>query len=83
MTQDYGPRVPKDYTSEMRQDAIKHLHDEDLVLLDFLDACVLLDISKTLAYALARKDELPGAARIGDHWRVRREVLRKFLYGEE
>ena len=83
MMQDLEPRSPKDYTEEMHADAVRKLDDENRVLVDFIAACVLLEISRPHAYGLARKDELPGCIRLGNTWKVRRAVLKKFLYGEE
>ena len=77
-----GIRIPGEFTPEIRQEALKQLHDEDRIIIDFLFACVLLDIGKSTGYALARTGDMPGALRLKDTWKVRRADLKKFLYGE-
>ena len=62
---------------------MKDLNDEALVLLDFRCGCILLNISTPSGHAMARKNELPGAIRLGHTWRFRRIPLRNFLYGIE
>ena len=82
MTQDYGPRVPKDYTSEMRQEATEKLNDENLQVLEMVDVCIHLGIGRNQGYLLARTNKLPGALRIGNQWNVSREVFKGYLKGD-
>jgi len=82
-------RSPKDWTPEMREQAIARLNDENFIFLDFTDGCVLLNISKSFGYEKARAGELPGVvrslkgSRLGNQWQFRRIPLKKYLYGEE
>jgi hypothetical protein len=79
----WGRRSPKDFTPEMRQEALGQLNDETRIFMSFTHGCVLLDISRPWAYALARKGELVGARHIGSAWKFQRETLKNFLYGKE
>lgn len=47
------------------------------------DAAKALGIGRNLAYALARKGELPGVLRLGARYVVRRAVLEGVLRGED
>jgi len=79
----WGRRTPKDFTAEMREESMEQLNDTTRPLIDFIHACVLLDISLPFAYALARQEKIPGAVQLGNSWKIKREVLHKFLYGEQ
>ena len=46
------------------------------------EAAKELGIGRNLAYALARKGELPGVLRLGARYVVRRALLEKVLRGE-
>jgi predicted DNA-binding transcriptional regulator AlpA len=83
MTQVKYMNTPNQYTEELRKEAISQLDDNSRKVIDLKYGLILLDISRVVGYALARKGELPGAVQIGNNWKIRREELRKFLHGEE
>ena len=73
-------RTPSAYTDEDRTSAIERLNDEARLVMEIRDASVLLDLAVSTAYILARKGQLPGAFKVGDHWKVNRPMLKDFLY---
>ena len=83
MTTEAWRRSPKDFTVSSKKKAIADLNNDTNMLLDFRTGCILLNISTVTGHAMARKNELPGAVRVGHAWRFRRIPLHKFLYGEE
>jgi hypothetical protein len=92
-------RSPGTYTREDRANAIAILNDPDRVLLEFRDACILLEYTLLQGYRDARagiaqlKEEgrvgasnplFPGAILISPRrWKVSRQVLYDLLYGIE
>ena len=74
-------RTPNSYNDEDRKNALKQLNDESRLLMEFRAGCILLDLSVPQGYLMARKEEFPGARQIGEKWKITREVLRNFLYG--
>ena len=54
---------------------------EDLVLLQIDAAARLLSVSRSRAYALAARGQLPGAVRLGRTWRVNRRALEEWADG--
>lgn len=48
---------------------------DDAVLIRIPDAARLLSVSRSRAYLLAKRGDLPGAIRLGGTWRVNRRVL--------
>lgn len=92
-------RSPGTFTVEDRANAIAMLNDSNRVLLDFRDACVLLEYTMLQGYRDARagieqlKEEgrvgapnpiFPGAILISPKkWKVSRQVLYDLLYGIE
>jgi len=73
-------RTPSAYTDEDRTSAIEKLHDETRLVMEMRDASIVLDLSVTTAYVLARKGQMPGAFKVGEHWKVNRPILKDFLY---
>jgi excisionase family DNA binding protein len=51
------------------------MNDDDVVLIRIADAARFMSISRSRAYALALRGELPGVLRLGRTWRVNRRVL--------
>ena len=43
------------------------------------EVCVLLKLGKRTVYDLCREGKLPGAAKIGNQWRVNRQQLDEWL----
>ena len=74
-------RTPNSYNEEDRKDALSQLNQESRLLMEFRAGCILLDLSVPQGYLMARKGEFPGARQIGEKWKITREVLRDFLYG--
>ena len=73
-------RTPSAYTDEDRTSAIEKLHDETRLVMEMRDASIVLDRSGTTAYVLARHGQMPGAFKVGEHWKVNRPILKDFLY---
>ncbi|HEY8867771.1 MAG TPA: helix-turn-helix domain-containing protein [Candidatus Limnocylindrales bacterium] len=47
----------------------------EIVLIPIVEAARMMSISRSRAYALASRGELPGAFRLGSTWRVNRRTL--------
>lgn len=43
----------------------------------------VLQISRATFFRWVAEDKLPGAVKIGDSWRVTRDVLKAYFYSEE
>jgi len=52
-------------------------------LLSVAEAADLLHISRSRAYELARRGELPGLARLGSQYVVKTAALHRWLRGDE
>ncbi len=51
-------------------------------LLTIPQAAARLGVTPTTAYRLAERDELPGAFKVGSHWRVSVKRLEEFKHGD-
>ena len=57
------------------------MSDDEVVLIRIVDAARLMSISRSRAYALALRGELPGALRLAGTWRVNRRVMQMWAAG--
>ena len=47
-----------------------------------LEVLVLTELSRAALYRMVRKREVPGTVRVGRSWRINRDVLTRWIFGE-